>query len=227
MSFVMPKFDFKKEYKQIYKASEKTPRIVTSPKMQFVTISGEGNPNSSGFNEAIVPLYAIAYIISMSNKNESFDIPNYYPFVVPPLEGIWDIKHGTEFDINDKANLVWEISIALPTFVTNEIFDKAKEIAYHKKRLELINKLTLKTYEESTKCVFMHIGSFDLEKHSFEIMSKYIADNGYKRKRMTHKEIYLSDFRKTETDKTPENIISTKPSLLYKRRSTSICSAVS
>lgn len=197
----MDKFDFKKEYKQIYKPSAKKPNIVVFPKMQYITISGEGNPNGEEFSNAISALYPVAYAISMSYKNNNFNIPNFYSFVVPPLEGIWDIKRGTVFSIENKDNLVWEIGLAMPEFINKGILNEAKSIAVNKTSSALIKNIELTTYAESTKCVLLHVGSYDLEKHSFDLMQEYIQSQGYKRVSLTHREIYLSDFRKTETAK--------------------------
>lgn len=47
----------------------------------------------------------------------------------------------------------------------------------------------------------LHIGSYDDEPASFEIMRKFCSDNGYERSSLKHREIYLSDPNKTEAAK--------------------------
>ena len=47
----------------------------------------------------------------------------------------------------------------------------------------------------------LHIGSYDDEPESFNLMEQFCQDNGYKRISKTHREIYLSDPRKTEMSK--------------------------
>jgi hypothetical protein len=46
-----------------------------------------------------------------------------------------------------------------------------------------------------------HKGSYDTEMQSFRLMDQYCIQNGYSRISKTHKEIYLSDPRKTEKEK--------------------------
>jgi len=47
----------------------------------------------------------------------------------------------------------------------------------------------------------MYIGSYDNESVSFAKMTEFCEQNGYKRIGHTHREIYLSDPRKSETSK--------------------------
>ena len=47
----------------------------------------------------------------------------------------------------------------------------------------------------------LHLGSYDSEPASFEMMEQFCKDNGYRRASHKHREIYLSDPRKTESDK--------------------------
>ena len=57
-------FDFKKEYKEFYMPKDK-PTIVRIPKMNYIAVRGQGNPNDEdGDNKASIGLlYAIAYTI--------------------------------------------------------------------------------------------------------------------------------------------------------------------
>lgn len=47
----------------------------------------------------------------------------------------------------------------------------------------------------------MHLGSFDDEPELFEIMNAFAKENKLERINYYHREIYLSDARKTEPDK--------------------------
>jgi hypothetical protein len=62
-------FDYKKEYKAFYMPTV-TPAIVEIPKMNFIAVSGEGNPNENDgeYSTALNLLYGIAYTLKMSNK---------------------------------------------------------------------------------------------------------------------------------------------------------------
>lgn len=75
----------------------------------------------------------MAYPIRMALKS-GFAIPEYFAFVVPPLEGLWDGADGVDFA--DKAKFAWTALIRLPDFVTEEIFAEAVNRAAEKKGID-------------------------------------------------------------------------------------------
>jgi len=198
----MDKVDFKKKYKNIYSPSSKKPTIIEIPPLQYAVLEGTGNPNTSeSFSKSIEALYGLSYTISMSYKNEIFKIPNFFNYVVPPLEGVWDIVDGIKYEKFNKDNLKWTIGIMQPDFVTEEVFNAAKELAFSKKKLELTKDLSLRQFDDGYCCTFMHIGPYDNEKESFDKMEEYAKAQNYVRIEKTHREIYISDFRKVEPEK--------------------------
>ena len=60
-------FDFKKEYKEFYLPKNK-PAIVTVPRMNYIAVRGQGDPNLEGgeYKQTIGLLYGIAFRIKMS-----------------------------------------------------------------------------------------------------------------------------------------------------------------
>ena len=80
-------YDFKKEAKMFYMPKNK-PEIVTVPSMNFLAVSGQGDPNEEGgaYQRAVSVLYALAYTLKMSYKGTR-QIAGFYEYVVPPLEG--------------------------------------------------------------------------------------------------------------------------------------------
>jgi len=198
----MDKVDFKKKYKEIYAPSAKKPEIVHVPAFQYAVLSGIGDPNTSkAFSDAIEALFGLSYTISMSYKKDELIIPGFYNYTVPPLEGVWDTADGEEFDKNKKDNLKWTIGIMQPEFVTSEVFEKAVGIAFAKKKNPLIEQVELKKYSDGLCCTYMHLGPYDNETTSFELMHEFIKSEGYSRTEKTHREIYLSDFRKVPAEK--------------------------
>ena len=193
----MEKFDFKKKYKYIY--NPKKPDIVTMPSLKYITLTGEGNPNGKHFQNSIAALYAFSYTISMSYKGE-YKMPGFYNYVVPPFEGHWDIIGGNGYDGN-KDNLKWKIRMPQPEFVTDEVFEWAKKTALNKKKLDRINDLKFEVSKEKESCLYLHIGPYDNESKSFELMEKFVKNTEYKRSEKTHTEIYISDLRKTAPEK--------------------------
>lgn len=194
------KYEWRKKEKEYYLPKSK-PEVVDIKEFKFIQLSGEGNPNSEGFSEASGVLYSLAYAIKMMPRN-GIDIDGYYDYVVYPLEGLWDLKEEARGkEVLDKDKLVYTLMIRQPDFVTEEVFNKAMEIVKKKKPHRLVDNVNFESREEG-KCVqMMHIGSFDDEAMTFEVMKKFCNDNNLEIKTLVHREIYISDFRKTATDK--------------------------
>lgn len=195
----MEKIDWKKVDKKIYLPS-KLPSIINIPKYKYFTIEGIGNPNEEPFSKCIEILYKFSYTIKMLYK--TMDIPGYYEYSVYPLEGIWDINDKTLYKIEgfNKNNLKYELMIRQPDFITEELFNYVLDKIKNKTKNNLCDKVKYKEIEEGLCVQILHIGSFDTETDSFEILNKYIQDNNYKKRDLFHKEIYLSDFRKTKQE---------------------------
>jgi hypothetical protein len=90
--------------------------------------------------------------------------------------------------------------IRLPDFVTKEEFDWAIKEATNKKKQDF-SKVEYLTYNEGLCVQCMHIGSYDNEPTTIEMMEEYAEENGYEidiNKNRFHHEIYLSDPRKCD-----------------------------
>jgi len=196
------KYEWRKKEKEIYLPPNK-PVIIDIPSFKYFTISGSGNPNSSFFGEYIEALYAVSYAIRMSYKKD-LQPENFYEYTVYPLEGIWDISEKAKelFDgILDKNELVFNLMILQPEFVTQEFAVKAKEWANKKKTNSFIEKLQFNNLSDG-KCVqMMHLGSYDNEQKSFDVIEEFCYKNNLNRKSKQHKEIYISDPRKIAPEK--------------------------
>lgn len=196
-------FDYKKEYKEFYMPKNK-PSIVTVPKMNYIAVRGKGNPNDElgEYKQTISLLYGIAYTIKMSYKG-NYKIDGFFEYVVPPLEGFWWQENTLGMDYNRKEDLNFISIIRLPDFVTREDFLWAKEEATKKKKQDF-SKVEFLTYDEGMCVQCMHIGSYDDEPKTVELMHKFMIENGYIldiNNDRYHHEIYLSDPRKCEVNK--------------------------
>ncbi|MDR0840673.1 MAG: GyrI-like domain-containing protein [Christensenellaceae bacterium] len=197
-------FDFKKEYKALYSPTAK-PYIVDVPMMPFVMVDGKGNPNtSSAYQNAVGALYGISYAIKMSKM--SGDAPaGYFDFVVPPLEGLWwNEDDGVITDLSDKDSFCWTSMIRLPDFATPKVFENMKTVVAKKKPELDLSSARLVKFEEGLCAQILHIGSYDDEPKSTAALEKFIVELGYFTdfsENRHHHEIYLSDPRKTATEK--------------------------
>ena len=196
-------FDFKKEYKEFYMPKNK-PSIVTVPPMNYIAVRGKGDPNEEdgAYKEAIGLLYGIAFTIKMSKMGDH-RIEGYYDFVVPPLEGFWWQDGIRGVDYAHKENFNWISVIRLPDFVTKEDFDWAVEEAIRKKKTDF-SKVAFFHYDEGLCVQCMHIGSYDDEPATVDLMHRYMEDQGYEldiNDTRRHHEIYLSDARKVAPER--------------------------
>ncbi len=196
-------FDYKKEYKEFYMPKNK-PSIVEIPKMNYIAVRGKGNPNEENgdYKNTIPLLYGVAYTIKMSYKG-THKIDGFFEYVVPPLEGFWWQDNIKGMDYNRKDDLNFISIIRLPDFVTKDDFNWAIEEATKKKKIDF-SRVEFLTYDEGICVQCMHIGSYDDEPTTVELMHKYIEENDYEldiTDTKYHHEIYLSDPRKGDINK--------------------------
>ncbi|MBQ6360430.1 MAG: GyrI-like domain-containing protein [Lachnospiraceae bacterium] len=196
-------FDFKKEYKEFYMPKNK-PSILTVPPMNYIAVRGHGDPNQEEgeYNQAIGLLYSIAFTIKMSKK-ENHQMKGYYDYVVPPLEGFWWQAGISGVDYAHKEDFNWISVIRLPDFVSKSDFEWAIEVAAKKKKQDF-SKVEFLNYDEGLCVQCMHIGSYDDEPATVQIMHEYMEAQGYDldiTNQRLHHEIYLSDARKVAPEK--------------------------
>lgn len=196
-------FDYKKEYKEFYMPKKK-PGIIEIPEMNYIAVRGKGNPNDedSEYKKSIGLLYAIAFTIKMSYKG-SHKIDGYFEYVVPPLEGFWWQENTNGFDYNRKEDMSFISVIRLPDFVTEDDFKWAVDEAAKKKKQDFSN-VEFLTYDEGICVQCMHIGPYDNEPETVELMHRFMQENGYEldiTDSRLHHEIYLSDPRRCDDSK--------------------------
>lgn len=195
------KHEWRKHEKNIY-LPKKIPMSIEMPTIKYFVISGKGNPNSDMFAEYIGVLYSVSYAIKMSYK---WDIvpQDYYEYTVYPLEGVWDIADKSKYvpGAINKDNLAFELMIRQPSFLNEELAKEIIEKTKKKKPHVLLDSVEFKEIDEKSCVQMLHLGSYDSEPASFDLMKQYCIDNNLKRISMKHREIYLTDARKTTPDK--------------------------
>ena len=195
-------YNFRKEQKELY-VPGKNPSLINVPMMKYLAVREHGDPNqeNSEYKKAIEKLYAVAYTIKMSKKG-TYQIPDYFNSVVPPLEGLWwqDGITGIDYAHKEKFNFI--AMIRLPDFVTQDVFDWAIQKASEKKQLDLHN-VEFLSMQEGLCVQALHIGSYDDEPATIEKIHKFIEKQGLQvdiNDDRHHHEIYLSDPRRTKVE---------------------------
>jgi len=194
--------DFKKQDKEYYSAPGNKPCLVKLPPLPYLMIEGTGDPNGSEeFQQALEALFGLSYGVKMSPKKDRAP-DGYYPYVVAPLEGHWSLPEDTHADAPlDKSRLIWTLMIRQPEFLKQDFLKLLQEELFEKKKNPSLKKVYLKTLGEGDCCQFLHLGPFDEEPASFKRMEAWVEEQGLSRKEKSHKEIYLSDFRRTAPEK--------------------------
>ena len=194
-------YDWKKMEK-IYYSPKIKPEIVMVPPMNFFSIRGEGNPNDPFFADYIGVLYSLSYAVKMSPKSGTAP-DNYSDYSIYPLEGIWDINdkvgNGTTERLSKDA-LIFNLMIRQPEFVTADFAAGIIEQVKKKKSLPLLDKVKFESFVDGNCVQMLHIGMYDNEPQSFAGMEAFAESQGLVRRNKTHREIYLSDARKTQPD---------------------------
>ena len=118
----MEKIDYRKKLKHLYQPSAKEIVIVNVPKMNFLMVDGEGDPNTSqSYVEAIEALFAVAYTLKFMIKKG----PRAIDYGVMPPEGLWWTDDMSTFSMKDKSNWKWTMMIMQPGVVTKTLVAKA------------------------------------------------------------------------------------------------------
>ncbi len=208
------KVDYKLSQKELYQPSRE-PGIIDVPKMLFLQVEGQGNPNQENgeYQKAVEILYALTFTIKMSSKG-SKALPGYFEYTVPPLEGLWWLADDKDMDFfNNKERYQWISLIRQPEFVTEDVLDWAKDEVRRKKPGVQAEKARLISFAEGLCVQAMHIGPYDKEPETLARMDSFLLlrglesnigtplvnglDNGMLRR---HHEIYLSDPRKSKPE---------------------------
>lgn len=200
------KYEWRKKDKGIY-LPKAIPTLIHLPTMQYLTIEGEGNPNSQGFNLCVQALYAMSYGIKMMPKVGT--PPNdYYEYTVFPLEGEWNLtkegigKYQAGYAIVDlKDDFKYKVMIRQPNFANEELVESIREKVEVKKKDLPIDQVVFESLTEGQAIQMLHVGPYDNEPATFAKMEAYAEGQGLKRIDKRHKEIYVSDPRKVAPEK--------------------------
>lgn len=192
------KVDYKRDEPHLYRPGE-APQIVDVPTLRFLQVDGEGDPNGPEFAKAVEALYSLSYAVRMSHK--SANVPDgYYEYTVYPLEGVWGLVDTTK-PATDKSNFSYTLMIRQPDFLTEEGFAGFRELISRKKPNPYLDRVRFEPVSERLCCQALHRGPFDDEPATIARMEAHCAAEGYERASKFHREIYLSDPRRTEPAK--------------------------
>ena len=180
--------------------------------MLFLAVDGQGNPNEADgeYQKAVEALYAIAFTIKMSKMGSGMPV-GYFEYIMPPLEGLWWLSDDSDMDFYTyKERYQWTSLIRQPEFVTEDVLRWAREEVHRKKPNVDTFRVRLLTFTEGLCVQALHIGPFDMEPETIHRIETFIQSNGLLHDigsllpsgvPRRHHEIYMSDPRKTSSEK--------------------------
>ncbi len=193
----MKKIDLKKEWKHLYQPPKKEVVEVDVPKLNYLMVDGEGDPNTSkAFKEAVEALFPVSYTLKFMIKKGPLAID----YGVMPLEGLWWMDDMSRFSVEKKSEWKWTLMILQPDFIDRKMIETAIAEVKKKKNPPALPKLRFETFSEGKAAQIMHIGPFSEEGPTVEKVHRFIEEQGLKLSGKHH-EIYLSDIRRGDPKK--------------------------
>jgi hypothetical protein len=193
----MEKSDWKKNEKSLYLPGAKPERITVS-RLWFLSLDGRGEPGSADFSARVEALFGLSYAIKMAVKKGTSPFESC-DYVVYPLEGIWALEPGATYVEGapiDKKALTYTLQIRQPAFVTADYVQEVVKRTRAKKPELPLDRVRFEALEEGPCLQMLHKGSFDEEPKSFALLKSHMEAVRLRRHSHSHREIYLSDFRK-------------------------------
>ena len=192
----MEKYDVKKAHKALYAPSSTGFSLVTVPSLQYITVDGHGDPNTApAYAAAIEALFSVAYTLKFESKVLGKD------FVVAPLEALWSADDLSTFVSRNKDAWQWTAMINQPDWISDEMVAVAVKKVAGKKPNPSLDLLRMITLDEGECVQILHVGSYDDEAPTLELLHESYMPEHQLRFNGRHHEIYLSDARRTEPSK--------------------------
>ena len=190
----MTKVDLRKELRALYTAPTDAFAIVDVPRLQYLAVEGEGDPNvASSYADAVEALYAASYAVKFASKRNGRD------YVVAPLEGLWSADDPAAFTRGRKAEWRWTMMIMQPGWVAGETIVHAIGQLAAKRQLPALGLVTHRELTEGLSVQVLHVGSYDDEAPTLaRLHREFLPAHGFAFNG-PHHEIYLSDPRRTAT----------------------------
>ncbi|MGA3345414.1 MAG: GyrI-like domain-containing protein [Terracidiphilus sp.] len=193
----MNKLDLKKQWKQLYGTKAGDLVAVDVPKLTYLMVDGEGDPNTSkAFQEAVEALYSLSYTLKFTLKKS----PRAIDYGVMPLEGLWWADDPGVFYSSEKSKWKWTAMILQPDVIGQAEIDAAFDEVRKKKNPAALERVRFEALTEGPSAQVLYLGPFAEEGPTIERMHGFILAAG-KELRGKHHEIYLSDPRRTAPER--------------------------
>ena len=185
----MDKYDIKKKYSQLYRATTKKISRLMVPKMKYIAVDGVGNPTVAEFKLKSELMFSLNKILKEYYLMENIQ------FSGAKLEGIWDTYDNSHFDVTRKKMIKYTLLMPQPDILTSEMLEEAKAKLFSKTESFFSLDIYLKEFEEGECLQMLHIGPYNTEINSTKKLMEYITVANLKLSGFHH-EIYLNNPKK-------------------------------
>ncbi len=190
------KIDLFKQHADEYAADAEQPRLVQVNQGAYLTVTGQGAPESDAFQDAVGGLYGAAYTIKMTRK-----FAGQGDYKIAPLQGQWWTDSGEpNITLVPRPQWRWKLLIRTPPEITEQDLTQAKDKLRSKKKPPAFEQVTLEQWAEGSCVQMLHIGPYSEEKTTIDRMLAFAAERKLQ-PHGHHHEIYLSDPRRTKPQK--------------------------
>ena len=191
------KYEWRKAEKALYLPSRQ-PVLVEVPACAYLAMEGRGDPNGAEFASCVEALDALSYGIRMLPK-KGIVPEGCAEYAVYPLEATWmQPEEGDSAAPDGGKDYVYAAMIRQPAFVTRELVEQVRMMTAAKKKLPRLGEVVFGPEDEGLCVQMLHVGPYDDEPASFAVMDAFCRKEGLVRSSARHREIYLSDPRKTD-----------------------------
>ena len=169
----MDKIDLKKTLGAYWKAPAGKFVVIEVPRLNFLMVDGQGNPNTSPDYEAAVgALYATSYTLKFASKAEGRD------YVVPPLQGLWWADDMSDFVAGRKDRWRWTMMLMLPDWIDAPAVAAAVD-AVRAKSGPVPTTLRFEPFDEGRCVQTLHVGPYDEEAPTIRRMhAEFLPEQG-------------------------------------------------
>ncbi len=179
------------------------PEVINVPSRLYIMVDGAGVPcphgRHSDFQDAMEALYGITYAVKFWDKHNQAP-KDYDMFTMAPVETLWWMKGGGDFDTTKPEEWLWTVMLRVPAFVTQDYFDEVQRYCLRTKKTDKYQKVRLERMHEG-KCVqALHMGPYRNESETIDKLRERAKNEGYDLAGKHHK-IYFNDPRRTEPSK--------------------------
>lgn len=184
------KFEINKIFPAVYTASSIRPKLVEVPSMRTLAVSGEGEITGPRYHDSVAALHAVAFGLK-NLPSGGMNIEGYMNFNVYALECLWSSKSGGNFEPSSRDEMLWELCVVVPGFVTPALVKIVQHDLQQKDENSRIAEVHVSTLQEKKAAQLLHVGSYDNTQEKFERLQNYIKRSGFRAASRFH-EIYLN-----------------------------------